>query len=328
MTLRLVADVHDQGTTIRLIGRLRAEHVEHLRVEIAASPPPTTLDLDELTLADVDGVRFLVTLERQGIPFRHCAPFIREWMAREADRIETGGVMTQSGSGQTAKHVVLVHGAFADDSSWSKITPLLQAKGFHVTAVGNPLTSFVDDVAAAKKAIAAQSGPTVLVGHSYGGVVITEAGNDPKVVSLVYLAAFAPDSGQSIVDISKGFAKPAGFDELQPQANGFLLLSQRGIEEDFAQDLTAAEKAILVAAQPKTAGSIFDAKPTTAAWRNKPAWYVVATNDRMIDPNQEKSMARQMKARTTELPSSHVVMLSHPKEVAGVIEEAAAGRHQ
>jgi len=234
--------------------------------------------------------------------------------------------MAQSGSGHAATNVVLVHGAFADDSSWSKITPLLQAKGFHVTAVGNPLTSFADDVAATRRAIAAQSGPTVLVGHSYGGVVITEAGNDPKVVSLVYLAAFAPDSGQSIVDISKDFAKPAGFDELQPQPNGFLLLSPRGIEEDFAQDLTASEKAKLVAAEPKTAGSIFDAKPTTAAWRTKPAWYVVATNDRMIDSNQEKSMAKQMKATTTELPSSHVVMLSHPKEVAGVIEEAAAGR--
>jgi pimeloyl-ACP methyl ester carboxylesterase len=236
--------------------------------------------------------------------------------------------MAHSGSGQTAKNVVLVHGAFADDSSWAKVTPLLKAKGFQVTAAGNPLTSFADDVAATKRAIAAHNGPTVLVGHSYGGVVITEAGNHPKVVSLVYLAAFAPDAGQSIGDISKDFAKPAGLDQVQPQPNGFLLLSQRGIEEDFAQDLTPAEKAALVAAQPKTAGSIFEARPTTAAWRDKPVWYVVATNDRMIDPNQEKSMAGQMEAKTTELPSSHVVMLSHPREVAGVIEEAAAGREK
>ncbi len=139
-----------------------------------------------------------------------------------------GGVaMAQGGSTGAAKNVVLVHGAFADDSSWSKIVPLLKAKGFRVTTAGNPLTSFADDVAATKRAIAEQDGPTVLVGHSYGGVVITEAGNDPKVVSLVYVAAFAPDAGQSIGEISQAFAKPAGADQLQPQPGGFLLLSQK-----------------------------------------------------------------------------------------------------
>jgi pimeloyl-ACP methyl ester carboxylesterase len=202
-------------------------------------------------------------------------------------------MMAQSGP---AKNVVLVHGAFADDSSWSKVMPLLRAKGFNVTAVGNPLTSFDADLAAAKRTIAAQNGPTVLVGHSYGGIVITEPGNDPKVVSLVYVAAFAPDAGRSIGEISKGFAKPAGLDQLQPQPDGFLLLSQKGIEEDFAQDLTPAEKARLVAAQPKTAGSIFEAKPSAAAWRSKPAWYVVASNDRMIDPEQREAFNRALAA--------------------------------
>jgi pimeloyl-ACP methyl ester carboxylesterase len=235
-----------------------------------------------------------------------------------------GATMAQGGSAGTAKNVVLVHGAFADDSSWSKIMPLLKAKGFRVTTAGNPLTSFADDVAATKRAIAAQDGPTVLVGHSYGGVVITEAGNDPKVVSLVYIAAFAPDAGQSIGEISRPFAKPAGLDQLQPQPDGFLLLPQKGIEEDFSQDLTPAEKAELVAAQRRTAGAIFEAKPTAAAWRAKPAWYVVSSNDRMIDPEQEKSMATQIKAKVTVLGSSHVPMLSHPVEVANVIEEAAA----
>jgi pimeloyl-ACP methyl ester carboxylesterase len=235
-----------------------------------------------------------------------------------------GATMAQGGSAGAAKNVVLVHGAFADDSSWSKIVPLLKAKGLRVTTAGNPLTSFADDVAATKRAIAAQDGPTVLVGHSYGGVVITEAGNDPKVVSLVYVAAFAPDAGQSIGEISQPFAKPAGLGEAQPQPNGFLLLSQKGVEEDFAQDLTPAEKAHLVAVQPKTSGAIFEAKPTAAAWRSKPSWYVVSSNDRMIDPEQEKSMAKQMKAKTTVIPSSHVAMLSHPADVAKVIEEAAA----
>jgi pimeloyl-ACP methyl ester carboxylesterase len=226
-----------------------------------------------------------------------------------------------------AKNVVLVHGAFADGSSWSKVIPLLQAKGFHVTAVANPLTSFADDVAATRRAIAAQDGPTVLVGHSYGGVVITEAGNDPKVAGLVYVSAFAPDAGQSIGEISKPFAPPPGLGEARPQPGGFLLLSPEGIEEDFAQDLTPAEKARMVATQPQTAGSIFDAKPTAAAWRTKPVWYVVATDDRMIDPAQERAMAKQLKAKTTEVASSHVIMLSHPKEVARVIEDAANGRH-
>jgi pimeloyl-ACP methyl ester carboxylesterase len=208
-----------------------------------------------------------------------------------------GATMAQSGSAQAARNVVLVHGAFADDSSWSKVIPLLKPKGFHVTAAGNPLTSFADDVAATKRAIAAQNGPTVLVGHSYGGVVITEAGNDPKVVSLVYVAAFAPDAGQSIGEISQGFAQPAGLDQLQPQPGGFLLLSQKGIEEDFAQDLTPAEKAQLVAAQQKTAGSIFEVKPSAVAWRGKPSWYVVSSDDRMIDSEQRAWRSRSAQRR-------------------------------
>ena len=139
--------------------------------------------------------------------------------------------MVQGDSAGAAKNVVLVHGAFADDSSWSKIVPLLTTRGFsREDDCGNPLTSFADDVAATRRAIAAQDGPTVLVGHSYGGVVITEAGNVSKVVSLVYVAAFAPDAGQSIGEISQAFAKPAGADQLQPQTNGFLLLSRKGIE--------------------------------------------------------------------------------------------------
>jgi pimeloyl-ACP methyl ester carboxylesterase len=235
-----------------------------------------------------------------------------------------GTLAAASALPRPATNVVLVHGAFADGSSWSKVIPLLQAKGLKVTAVGIPLTSFADDVAATRRAIAAQDGPTVLVGHSYGGVVITEAGNDPKVASLVYVAAFAPDSGQSIGDISKAFPKPAGTDELRPQSDGFLLLSPKGVQEDFAQDLTAPEKALLVAVQPQTAGAIFEARPTAAAWRKKRSWYVVSTNDRMIAPEQEKAMAAQIKAKATVLPASHVVMLSHPAAVARVIEEAAA----
>lgn len=221
------------------------------------------------------------------------------------------------------KNIVLVHGAFADGSSWSRVIPLLRARGYKLTAVGIPLTSFADDVAATRRAIAAQDGPTVLVGHSYGGVVITEAGSDPRVARLVYVAAFAPDAGQSIAEISKPFPKPPGLDELQPLSDGFLLLTPKGVEEDFAQDLTAPERTLLVAIQRQTSGAIFEAKPAAAAWRNKPSWYVVSSNDRMIAPEQEQSMARQIKAKATVLAASHVSMLSHPAEVATVIEEAA-----
>src|SRR5258708_34637952 len=178
-----------------------------------------------------------------------------------------GAAMAQSGGAGAAKNGVLVHGAFADDSSWSKGVPLLKAKGRRVTTAGNPLTSFADDVAAAKRAIAAQDGPTVLVGHSNGGVVITEARTEPKVVSLVYVAAFAPDAGQSIGEISQAFAKPAGADQVQPQPNGFLLLSQKGIEEDFAQYLTPADKAQLVAAHPQTSAALSYTQPPTPPCR-------------------------------------------------------------
>ena len=241
--------------------------------------------------------------------------------------IATGGTaMSQPPpSRQAVKNVILVHGAFADGSSWAKVIPLLQAKGLHVTSVQIPLTSFSDDVAATKRAIAAQDGPVVLVGHSYGGVVITEAGSSPKVTGLVYVAAFAPDDGQTIIDISKPFPKPPGMETLSPQADGFLLVTDQGVRDNFAQDLSPAEKELLVAVQPMTAGSIFEAKVSTAAWHTKPSWYIVSQHDRMIAPDQERSMAKQMKATTSELPSSHVAMLSHPEEVASVVEQAIAG---
>jgi len=232
-----------------------------------------------------------------------------------------GNIMAQS-TPTTIKNVVLVHGAFADGSSYAKVIPLLQAKGLHVVSVQIPLTSFDDDVAATKRAIAAQDGPVLLVGHSYGGVVISEAGNDPKVAGLVYVAAFAPDSGEDIVQISKSFPKQPGMDTLAPQADGFVLLTEQGIKENFAQDLTETEKNVLVAVQPMTAGAIFGAKVSKAAWHDKPTSYIVSSNDRMISPDQEKSMAKQMNASTTVLPASHVVMLSHPQEVAAVIEKA------
>src|SRR6202140_5915540 len=160
--------------------------------------------------------------------------------------------MAQAGSAGAAKNVVLVHGAFADDSSWSKIVPLLKTKGFRVTTAGNPLTSFADDVAATRRAIAAQDGPTVLVGHSYGGAVITEAGNDPKVIGLVYVAAFAPDAGEAVGELGKEFPPAPGGAELRPDAGGFLTMTTKGVLENFAQDLPVAEGKLLAATQGPT----------------------------------------------------------------------------
>ncbi|SFS08162.1 Pimeloyl-ACP methyl ester carboxylesterase [Granulicella pectinivorans] len=248
--------------------------------------------------------------------------FARAALAAAITLFNHGGNLMAQSTPAPIKNVVLIHGAFADGSSWSKVIPLLQAKGLHVVSVQIPLTSFDDDVAATKRVIEAQDGPVLLVGHSYGGVVISEAGNEPKVAGLVYVAAFAPDSGENIVEISKSFPKPPGMDTLAPQADGFLLLTPQGVKENFAQDLTESEKNILVAVQPYTAGAIFGAKVTKAAWHDKPTSYIVSSNDRMISPEQEKSMAKQMNAATTVLPASHVVMLSHPKEVAAVIEKA------
>lgn len=218
------------------------------------------------------------------------------------------------------KNIVFVHGAWADGSCWSKVITKLQAKGFNLVAVQNPVTSLADDVAATKRIIALQDGPVLLVGHSWGGVVITEAGNDHKVAGLVYVAAFAPGDGQSINDINK--VPAPGLAEVKLDA-GFLRLTPKGMAEYFAQDLTVEEKHILFAIQGQTAASIFDAKVSKAAWKTKPSWYVVASDDRMISPKFEESMAKTMNATTITVPASHVPMLSQSTKVADFIEQAA-----
>jgi pimeloyl-ACP methyl ester carboxylesterase len=240
-----------------------------------------------------------------------------------------GGAFAAGASAQTktpaeVKNIVLVHGAFADGSSWSKVITLLTAKGFHCVAVQIPLTSLADDVATTERAIALQDGPVILVGHSYGGVVITQAGNDPKVVGLVYVAAFAPAEGESVGSITAPYpAAPLG-SELRPDAQGFLSATPKGIAEDFAQDLSPAEQQLLTATQGPTNAAAFGANITTAAWKTKPSWFVIASNDRAIPPALEKAEAARMKATSITLPSSHVAMLTHPIEVAHLIEQAAA----
>jgi len=224
------------------------------------------------------------------------------------------------------KNIVLVHGAWADGSSWAKVIPLLEERGLHVVAVQNPLSSLADDVAATKRIIDAQDGPVVLVGHSYGGAVISEAGNNPKVARLVFVAAFGPDTGESVGTTAKDFAPAPVGPEVQPIEDGFLVLSRKGVTEDFAQDLSAGEKQVLFATQGPTAGAVFGATISDAAWRHKPSLYIVSENDRMINPDYERFAAKRMRAKTLALPTSHVPMLSRPTEVAKFIAEAAAGK--
>jgi pimeloyl-ACP methyl ester carboxylesterase len=223
----------------------------------------------------------------------------------------------------TVRNVVLVHGAWADGSSWAKVIPLLEKAGLNAMAVQNPLTSLADDVGAVKRAIALQNGPTILVGHSYGGAVISEAGTDPKVVGLVYVAAFAPDAGEAVEELGKEFPPAPGGAELRPDSSGYLTMTTKGVLENFAQDLPMAERKILAATQGPTNGAAFGAKLTNAAWKTKPTWYVVAANDRMIAPDLERKFAKTMNAKTVTLASSHVPMLSHSSEVARLIIDAA-----
>jgi pimeloyl-ACP methyl ester carboxylesterase len=220
-------------------------------------------------------------------------------------------------------NVVLVHGLYADGSSWGKVIPLLQAKGLHVVAVQNPTTSFQDDVDAVRRALALQDGPTLLVAHSYGGMVISEAGTDPKVKGLVYIAARAPDAGEDYPALTRKFpAAPAGAG-LQWAADGFGQLTEQAFVRDFAGDLPAGEARVYYAAQQRVGKAITQARTTVAAWREKPTWYAVSTEDRTIDPDLERFMARRMGAHTIELQASHVSLLSRPQQVADLILEAA-----
>lgn len=236
--------------------------------------------------------------------------------------------VVQAGNDSAIKtrNVILVHGAWADGSSWSKVIPMLERRGFHVTAVQLPLTGLTDDVATVKRAIDLEPGPLLLVGHSYGGIVITEAGNDPKVSGLVYVSAFAPDSGQSVFSLNA--LVPATPINPEIRLNGgFLSLTREGIAADFAQDLPDREKRTLAATQGPVAATAFGTAVTAPAWYTKPSWYMVASEDRVIAPRLEAMMAQTINAETTTVRSSHVIMLSRPDAVADVIEHAARGRH-
>lgn len=222
-----------------------------------------------------------------------------------------------------AANIVLVHGAFADETSWDAVSAILSARGYAVTQVANPLTSLTDDVAATRAALDAQDGPTVLVGHSWGGVVIGEAGDDPKVRSLVYVSAFAPDRGETLTKLLSGGEPSDGVKAIRPDAQGGLILDPAGFPALFAGDLPPAEAEAMATRQLPSNPANFDATADVAAWHGKPSFYVVTTEDRMIPAAAQRFFAGRIGASTTEIDASHAGLVSQAEAVAEVIEAAA-----
>jgi pimeloyl-ACP methyl ester carboxylesterase len=221
-----------------------------------------------------------------------------------------------------ARNVVLVHGLFADGSSWSEVIARLQKAGLNATSVQNPLTTLPEAVASAERVLARQDGPTVLVGHSFSGMIVSEAGVHPNVSALVYVAARAPDAGEDYTALAKTFPKP-------PASAGIVFdgdegrLSEAAFLHDFAGDLPEAKAKVLYAVQQPFQKALLAGKTTQAAWRSKPSFYAVSTEDRTIDPDLERFMAKRMGAKTIEVKASHLSLISHPDEIARLILEAA-----
>ncbi len=222
-------------------------------------------------------------------------------------------------------NVLLVHGAWADGSCWRKVIPLLQEKGLNVTAAQIPLTSLEDDIAVTRRLLSMQTGPTVLVGHSYGGAVITGAANDnPDVEALVYVTAFGLDEGESLDSLSKQGPPSPGSTAIWADNDGFLWINRDGFHEAFAADATPTEAAVMAAVQRPLSVASFTAKEGVPAWKTIPSWYLVCTNDHMIPPPAQEFLAKRMGATVRSTPSSHAPFVSHPDDVASIIELAAA----
>jgi pimeloyl-ACP methyl ester carboxylesterase len=227
--------------------------------------------------------------------------------------------------GSAAKNVVLVHGGFVDGSGWEGVYRALRKEGLTVSVVQNPTISLADDVKATRRVVAAQDGPVVLVGHSYGGAVITEAGNDPKVASLVYIAAFAPDKGESVSALIKDPPPGAPVPPILPPQDGYLLLDKAKFPASFAGDVDPERAAFMADAQVPWGVEALSGTISEAAWRSKPSWYMVTTDDRMIPPPAQRFMSKRAGATVVEVNGSHAIYVSQPAAVAGLIAKAAKG---
>jgi pimeloyl-ACP methyl ester carboxylesterase len=222
-----------------------------------------------------------------------------------------------------AKNIVLVHGGFVDGSGWAGVHAILKKKGYNVSIVQNPTTSLADDVAATNRTISAQDGPVVLVGHSYGGVVITEAGNNPKVAKLVYITAFAPDSGESVASLIKNPALGAPVPPILPPRDGFLFLDRLKFAASFAADVNPELASFMADSQVPWGVQALEGAVSQPSWKSKPSWYLVATDDRMIPPVAQRAMCKRAGSQTVEVKGSHAVYVSQPEAVADLIEQAA-----
>jgi pimeloyl-ACP methyl ester carboxylesterase len=241
------------------------------------------------------------------------------------------GVVAHSPAAHGAErvnNVVLVHGGFVDGGGWEPVYKLLKAKGYNVSIVQNPTTTLAADVAATKAVLDAQDGPVVLVGHSYGGVVISEAGNDAKVSRLVYIAAFAPDKGESVQKLIANPAPGAPVPPILPPVNGFLMLDKSKFAASFAGDVQPERAAFLANAQVPWGVEALAGEVTAAAWRAKPSWYLVAKDDRMIPPDAQRAMSKRAGASVVESGGSHAIYESKPAAVAAIIERAATSASQ
>jgi pimeloyl-ACP methyl ester carboxylesterase len=231
--------------------------------------------------------------------------------------------MAKAETAGSVKNVVLVHGGFVDGSGWAGVYQVLKKDGFSVTIVQNPTLSLAGDVAVTKRALAAQNGPAILVGHSYGGVVITEAGNDPKVAALVYIAAFAPDQGESVSSLIKDPAPGAPVPPILPPQDGFLFLDQAKFAASFAADVKKDEADFMAASQVPWGVEALGGAVTQPAWKKKPSWYLVSTEDKMIPPDAQRAMSKRAGSTVVEVKGSHSVYVSQPAAVAHLIEQAA-----
>jgi pimeloyl-ACP methyl ester carboxylesterase len=232
-------------------------------------------------------------------------------------------IMTDK-SNLEAKTVVLVHGGFVDGSGWEGVYGVLRKDGFNVAIVQNPTISLADDVAATKRIIAAQNGPVILVGHSYGGAVITEAGNDPKVVGLVYITAFAPDKGESVSSLIKDPPPAAPVPPILPPQDGYLFLDKSKFAASFAADVEAEKAAFMADSQVPWGVEALSGTISEPAWRTKPSWYLVAADDKMIPPPAQRFMSERAGSTVVEAAGSHAIYVSQPNAVAAIIEKAAA----
>jgi len=234
-------------------------------------------------------------------------------------------LMAQTNTSSVVKNIILVHGGFVDGSGWERVYNALKKDGYAVTIVQNPTITLADDVAATKRVIAMQNGPVILVGHSYGGAVITEAGNDPKVAGLVYVAAFAPDKGESVSTLIKSAPAGAPAPPILPPVDGFLMLDKEKFPASFAGDVNPEEAAFMADSQVPWGLEALGGTISEPAWKAKPSWYLLTTEDRMIPPDAQRLMSKRAGATVVEIKGSHAVYVSQPQAVAHIIEAAAKG---